>query len=188
MYCGGRKMHSKWFNPAFIGFGDFGPWGRKRRFFESGEVRLALLSLLGDGAKHGYELMKELESRSGGLYKASAGTIYPTLQQLEDEGLVVSQAHNGKKVYRLTDAGRAELEREEATVRKIWSRADDWSEWSCIGVGIGNDASEVAGPLGGVIRAAFRAAGSGSDRRDAVRQVRDILEKTRDELERLAEH
>ena len=55
-----------------------------RRFFESGEVRLAILSLLSDGPKHGYQLMKDLEERSGGLYKASAGSIYPTLQQLVD--------------------------------------------------------------------------------------------------------
>src|SRR5215469_12055310 len=80
-----------------------------RRFFESGEVRLAILSLLGDGPKHGYQLMKDLEERSGGLYKASAGSIYPTLQQLEDEDLIRSDHQNGKRVYSLTDAGREEL-------------------------------------------------------------------------------
>jgi DNA-binding PadR family transcriptional regulator len=76
-----------------------GPWGWRRRFFESGEVRHALLSLIGDGAKHGYELMKEMEARSGGMYRASAGTVYPNLQQLEDEGLVRSAAgQDGKRV------------------------------------------------------------------------------------------
>ena len=53
-------------------------------------MRLAILSLLADGPRHGYELMKLLQERSGGVYRASAGTIYPTLQQLEDEGLVVA--------------------------------------------------------------------------------------------------
>jgi len=65
--------------------GGGGPWGWGR-FFGAGEVRLALLSLLENEPKHGYQLMKDLEDRSGGLYRASAGTIYPTLQLLEDEG------------------------------------------------------------------------------------------------------
>ena len=55
-------------------------FGRRARFFESGEVRLAILSLLSEGPKHGYQLMKEMEERSGGLYRASAGSVYPTLQ------------------------------------------------------------------------------------------------------------
>src|SRR5579863_1218930 len=69
------------------------PWGRGGRwgrFFGPGEIRLALLSLLESDSKHGYELMKELETKSGGIYKASAGAIYPALQQLEDEGMVIS--------------------------------------------------------------------------------------------------
>src|SRR5512142_2053095 len=88
---------------------DFWPFSAafgRRRFFESGEVRLALLSLLGEGAKHGYQLMKELEERSGGLYRASAGSVYPTLQQLEDEDLIRSEQQDGKRVYSLTEAGR----------------------------------------------------------------------------------
>ena len=65
----------------------------------SGEVRLALLSLLEDGPKHGYQLMKDLEAKSGGLYRASAGATYPTLQQLEDEGLVTSEQAEGRRAY-----------------------------------------------------------------------------------------
>src|SRR5215469_14921470 len=75
----------------FVGAGF--PWGRGGRwgrFFGPGEIRLALLSMLEAGPKHGYELMKELETKSGGMYKASAGAIYPALQQLEDEGMVIS--------------------------------------------------------------------------------------------------
>ena len=82
-------------------FSDFGPrggWrGPRRGFFRSGEVRLALLSLLAESPGHGYQLMKRLEKRSGGLYQASAGTIYPVLQQLEDEGLVRSHEEDGKR-------------------------------------------------------------------------------------------
>ena len=86
----------------------FGIMSRSGRFFGPGEVRLALLSLLTEAPVHGYELMKRLEERSGGVYRASAGTVYPTLQQLEDEGLINSESHEGKKVYRLTDEGERE--------------------------------------------------------------------------------
>ncbi len=102
--------------------------GRPGRFFEAGEVRLALLSLLADSAKHGYELMKALETRSGGLYRASAGAIYPTLQQLEDEGLVRSELRDGKRVYVMTPGGQAELAREPERVERIWTRASQWRE------------------------------------------------------------
>ena len=94
----------------FVG-GGF-PWGRGGRwgrFFGPGEIRLALLSMLESGPKHGYELMKELETKSGGIYKASAGAIYPALQQLEDEGMVTSDAAAGKRTYSLTEAGRGRI-------------------------------------------------------------------------------
>src|SRR5215467_9599662 len=84
-------------------------WGGRARFFESGEVRLAILSLLSEGPKHGYQLMKEMEERSGGLYRASAGSVYPTLQQLEDEGLVDAAVVGGRRVFTITEAGRLEL-------------------------------------------------------------------------------
>src|SRR5271157_4581085 len=101
-----------------------GPWagfafGRGGRFFGTGEIRLAILSLLGEGPKHGYQLMKELEERSGGLYRASAGSVYPTLQQLEDEELIASAQPDGKRVYAITDSGRKELERDPEAVRRI---------------------------------------------------------------------
>src|SRR5512142_152279 len=106
-------------------FGGFGPRGGGS-FFRAGEVRLALLSLLADGPAHGYELMKRLEQRSGGTYQASAGTVYPVLQQLEDEGLATSELQDGKKVYRITEAGQAELAKEAEAVERIWRRARGW--------------------------------------------------------------
>ena len=122
MICG----HSGFARRAYWhGFGLFSGQGR---FFGPGEVRLALLSMLGEAPMHGYELMKRLEERSGGIYRASAGTVYPTLQQLEDEGLVASETEDGKKIYRLTDAGRHELERNDEAVRAIWRRAQRWQE------------------------------------------------------------
>lgn len=77
--------------------------------FSHGRLRLYLLKLLDDGPKHGYELIRLLEERFLGLYAPSAGTIYPRLQRLEAEGRVRHTAAGGRKVYEITDAGRAEL-------------------------------------------------------------------------------
>ena len=117
MVCGTRRFQRRGH------WAEFGMMGMRARFFGPGEVRLALLSLIADGPKHGYELMRQLEERSGGIYSASAGTVYPTLQQLEDEGLISSDSKEGKRVYAITDAGAAELKREDETVRRIWWRA-----------------------------------------------------------------
>jgi DNA-binding PadR family transcriptional regulator len=77
--------------------------------FSHGRLRLYLLKLLDDGPKHGYELIRLLENRFLGLYAPSAGTIYPRLARMEAEGLVSHTAAGGRKVYEITDAGRAEL-------------------------------------------------------------------------------
>ncbi|SCG53313.1 PadR family transcriptional regulator [Micromonospora coxensis] len=77
--------------------------------FSHGRLRLYLLKLLGDGPRHGYELIRLLEDRFLGRYAPSAGTIYPRLQRLEVEGLVTHTAAGGRKVYEITEAGRAEL-------------------------------------------------------------------------------
>ena len=152
----------------------------RRAFFGQGEVRLALLSLLDDGPAHGYELMKRLEERSGGMYKASAGTVYPVLQQLEDEGLVRPQEDDGKKVYHLTDQGREELERHEEQVERIWKRAGGWKEW---GVNMGPETAEIWGSWGRLTKSAFKAA-SRSDFEE-TEKIREILDRARKELEEL---
>jgi DNA-binding PadR family transcriptional regulator len=79
--------------------------------FSHGRLRLYLLKLLAEGPRHGYELIRLLEDQFLGLYAPSAGTIYPRLQRLEADGLVSHTASGGRKVYQLTDAGRAELAR-----------------------------------------------------------------------------
>ena len=77
--------------------------------FSHGRLRLYLLKLLAEGPKHGYELIRLLENRFLGLYAPSAGTIYPRLQRMEADGLVTHTAAGGRKVYEITEAGRAEL-------------------------------------------------------------------------------
>lgn len=78
--------------------------------FSHGSLRLYLLSLLEESPRHGYELIQALTERFGGTYSPSAGTIYPRLAKLEEEGLVTKTAEGRKTVYAITDAGRAELE------------------------------------------------------------------------------
>jgi DNA-binding PadR family transcriptional regulator len=80
------------------------------RVFAHGGLRLYLLLLLGEEPRHGYELIRLLEDRFMGLYTPSAGTIYPRLAALEDDGLVEHDVVDGRKVYRLTSAGEAELD------------------------------------------------------------------------------
>ena len=158
----------------------FGSWAPRSRFFGPGEVRLAILSLLTDGPRHGYELMKMLAQRSGGIYRASAGTIYPTLQQLEDEGLIAADAQEGKRVYRITDEGRRELRLEEDVVDRIWRRAKMWNEWRGA---FDPDVQEIVRPAERVMKAAFSAmAGKASANAD---KVREILERALRDLENL---
>jgi DNA-binding PadR family transcriptional regulator len=93
-----------------MGFGHGGPprgggRGRMRR----GDTRFALLSALTEGPGHGYELIQRLEERTGGRWKPSPGSVYPTLQLLEETGLVRGEQRDDKRVYSITEAGQTEL-------------------------------------------------------------------------------
>ncbi len=74
-----------------------------------GEVRSAVLALLAERPMHGYQIIREIEERSGGSWKPSAGSVYPTLQLLADEGFIIAEESNGRKIYSLTEAGREEV-------------------------------------------------------------------------------
>ncbi|HEX4444944.1 MAG TPA: PadR family transcriptional regulator [Galbitalea sp.] len=93
--------------------------------FGHGHLRLYLLSLLDESPKHGYELIQALEERFGGTYVPSAGTIYPRLAKLEEEGLVSKAADGRKTVYSITDAGRAELRARESELGGIEDEVTD---------------------------------------------------------------
>ena len=79
-----------------------------------GDVRAAVLALLAEEPMHGYQIIHEIEERSGGTWKPSAGSVYPTLQLLADEGLISAEEQNGRKTYSLTDAGREATEEADA--------------------------------------------------------------------------
>ena len=96
--------------------GEFG-FGRGRggRRTRRGDIRVALLAGLSDGPAHGYELIQRLSNRTGGRWKPSPGSVYPTLQLLEDAGFVSSSQQDTKRVYAISDAGKAELQTKMAS-------------------------------------------------------------------------
>ncbi|HUB80360.1 MAG TPA: PadR family transcriptional regulator [Bryobacteraceae bacterium] len=147
----------------------------KGRFFEPGETRLAVLSLLSEGPTHGYQLMKELGERSGGMYHASAGSIYPALQQLENDSLIRVKQEGGRKIYSLTVAGRKELDRDPEAVRRIWERAEECEDW---GQSFGPESMMVLPLISPLVKASLRAAGRGG-----VEKARQILDRARKDLE-----
>ncbi|MEV4346109.1 PadR family transcriptional regulator [Actinoplanes sp. NPDC049596] len=116
--------------PDFGGFGPGGPFGgpggRGPRRGGRGQrlnVRPALLALLLERPMHGYEMIQELDSRTNGIWRPSPGSVYPTLQLLEDEGLIEAEANGSRKSYRLTADGRPEAE--AAAENPPWSRIGD---------------------------------------------------------------
>ena len=108
----------------FWGFGPRrgGRW-RGGRMFEQGDLKFVILRLLDEKPRHGYEIIKELEERSGGRYTPSPGTVYPTLTLLEEMGYATATTEEGgKKVYAITEAGRAYLAENKSTVDDVLER------------------------------------------------------------------
>lgn len=101
--------------------------GPGMRSFERGGIKFAILSMLKDRPRHGYDIIREMEERSGGFYSPSPGAVYPTLQALEDRDLVISTTEEGKKVYSLTEAGLAFLEEHK---ERAWHHHERWeAQW-----------------------------------------------------------
>ncbi|OON77412.1 PadR family transcriptional regulator [Streptomyces tsukubensis] len=134
----GRRAAFGPFGPGGPGFGGpgggFGPggWGGRGRGggprgrAKRGDVRASILALLKDRAMHGYEMIQEIAERSGGAWKPSPGSVYPTLQMLEDEGLIASESEGGKKLFALTDAGRTAAEEGPEAPWEEAGRGVDW--------------------------------------------------------------
>ncbi|MET9732438.1 PadR family transcriptional regulator [Streptomyces sp. NPDC006458] len=127
------------FGPGGPGFGPggpgFGPWGGRGRGgprgrARRGDVRASILALLRDRPMHGYEMIQEIGERSGGAWRPSPGSVYPTLQLLEDEGLIISESEGGKKLFSLTDAGRVAA---EEGPEAPWEEAGRSVDWEALG-------------------------------------------------------
>jgi DNA-binding PadR family transcriptional regulator len=152
------------------------------RFFGPGELRLALLALLDGAPAHGYELMTRLAEKSGGAYQPSAGAIYPTLQQLEDEALVKLSTTGAKKTYALTAAGKKECAERGDDIDAIWRRADSWSDW---GVFQHPDGAEIWGPALRLAKAALKTVLKSRGDARVIDAVRDVFDRARREVEKI---
>ncbi|MER6026953.1 PadR family transcriptional regulator [Streptomyces sp. NPDC001851] len=122
------------FGPGGPGFGP-GPWGPRGRGgprgrARRGDVRASILALLRDRPMHGYEMIQEIAERSGGAWKPSPGSVYPTLQLLEDEGLIASESEGGKKLFALTEDGRVVA---EGGPDAPWEEASRGVDWEALG-------------------------------------------------------
>lgn len=129
---GGRFGAGPW--TEMPGGGPRGGRGRGRgRRARRGDVRFAIVSVLSDGPSNGYGIIKAIEERTGGVWRTSPGSVYPTLAQLTDEGLVTpaEDATASGTAYQLTDAGRSYAKEHEQKLAKIWADTDE--EWAEVG-------------------------------------------------------
>jgi DNA-binding PadR family transcriptional regulator len=125
----GRRGHGPPFGPGGFPFGPFffgrpggfprGPRARR------GDVRAAALILLAEEPRNGYQLMQEIEQRSGGVWRPSPGSVYPSLAQLEDEGLVRVEERDGRRTYVLTDAGRSYVDERRDELVAPWEEMSE---------------------------------------------------------------
>jgi len=178
--CRGRRYARGGF-----GFGGGHHWrggfgGRAGRFFDQGDLRFVLLHLISEKPRHGYELIKAIEEKFGGMYSPSPGVIYPTLTLLEELGYVRSETGGGtKRLYSITDEGSAYLEANRALVDAILGRMAEASK------------AYGGGPSPEILRAmqnlrlalSFRLR-KGPLNADQVRAIADALDRVAKEIER----
>jgi len=151
------------------GFG--GPRGRRMR---RGNVRAAILLLLAEEPRNGYQVMQEIEQRSEGAWRPSPGSVYPAFQLLADEGLITGETRDGGNVFTLTDAGRAHVEE---------NREQLGSPWELAGEGMPEGVREVAHLMKQVVMAARQVLHHGTEaqRAEAVK----VLSEARRSLYRI---
>lgn len=177
--------------PRGRGFGGWAPWGLgfmggcepsgpgfKWRFYDRGDLKYVILRLLRNKPMHGYEVMRALEEESGGWYRASPGSVYPTLQMLEDQGYVVAKEQDGKKVYTITDAGREYLVENSHVVDEILTRVADFTN------------GEFRANMGGLTRSFMRLSQATFERalkwpgdEDVITQIKVILDRAAHDME-----
>ncbi len=159
--------------------------------FAHGRLRLYLLKLLDESPRHGYEVIRLLEERFQGLYAPSAGTVYPRLAKLEKEGLVTHSTEGGRKVYALTDEGRAELASRAEEIAGL--EAEIRESVSTLAAEIREDVRGAAGDLRAEVRAAAQqartraAGGYGTAQEDFKEKWREQTRRAKEESRRAKE-
>jgi DNA-binding PadR family transcriptional regulator len=175
---GGRSGHRKhhrraamsghWGGPGHHGHGPRGWGGGRRRRMRRGDVRAAMLVLLDEQPHTGYRLIEEIERRSNGAWRPSPGSVYPTLAQLEDEGLVRAQEGEGRMPFTLTDAGKAYVEENREELGEPWAKPAE---------GIGEERLGLRGLVAQIGAATFQVASAGDDTQ--VARAEELLAQTR---------
>ena len=157
------------------------PGGRPGRVFEQGDLKYVILRLLEEKPRHGYEIIKELEDRFAGAYSPSPGTVYPTLTMLEDIGYArVTPDEGGRKVYAITEAGRAYLAEHSATVDSIFERIARFVEGF-----FDEPMMELNHAMRRLGRTAYARATRDLSNAERLRRIREILDRATAEIERL---
>jgi DNA-binding PadR family transcriptional regulator len=170
---GGPGFPGPGFGPEFMhlreGRGMRGPRARR------GDVRAAALALLAEQPMNGYQIIQEISERSGGVWRPSPGSVYPALQQLEDEGLIRAEAGDGgRRAYQLTDEGRAYVEAHPDELR---------APWDVVAGSAGGAALEMRKLIGQVAMAAFQVVSAGTDAQAS--QAKQVLTDARKALYRI---
>jgi DNA-binding PadR family transcriptional regulator len=150
------------------------------RLFDTGDLRLVILSYIAEKPSHGYEIMKGIAEQMGGVYTPSAGVVYPTLNQLEDEGFATVSSEGGKKQYTITEAGRAELESQKARIDQLLGRIRQMGET----YGSGR-APQIMRALHNCKLALKLKFGQGEMTNDQIRKIAEILDTAAKEIERV---
>jgi DNA-binding PadR family transcriptional regulator len=129
-----RGRHGGFFGGGFAeafgdafgeGMGGRGRGGGRRRLFDGSELRLILLTLIGEQPRHGYDLIRAIEERSGGAYAPSPGVVYPTITMLEDMSLIAEQAAEGsKRLFAITEAGKLEIGEKAEEIEALFARLE----------------------------------------------------------------
>ena len=147
--------------------------------FEQGDLKLVILRLLEEKPRHGYEIIKELESRFGGSYAPSPGTVYPTLTMLEDLGYArVVPEEGGKKIYEITDEGRKHLAEHSGTVNDIFDRIARF-----VSGFTDEPMMELNQSFQRLARATFKTATSHISDKEKIQRLRDIIQRAAEEIE-----
>jgi DNA-binding PadR family transcriptional regulator len=163
--------------------GPFGGRGAGERIFGRGDLKYVILELLKDQPRHGYDIIRALEDRMRGHYRPSPGSVYPTLQMLEDLGYVTSNQQEGKKVYSITDEGRRYLSDQQSTIDDIRSRIS--AGWDAAQR---PEVADVMHELQQLARALFRHGARGAlQDPERLRKLREILSRARHEVDALAD-
>ncbi len=171
----GSNPWSSMFGPGASGFGapNF-----RWRIFDRGDLKYMILELLRDRPMHGYEVMRALEETAHGAYKASPGSVYPTLQSLEDDGYVASEEKDGRKVYTITDWGLEFLDSNRDRVEQILHRIGDFAKHFS-----GAHMTDVTRSFMRLAQASFEQTVRRVKDEDSLDLVREILERAAREIE-----